>query len=65
MPPSLPKRCPNCGRKCAKTLAGYWLCDPTAGGCGWTDDPGTLQPAEAAAPQVVEASPASGSPAES
>ena len=48
MPPSLPKRCSNCGRKCVKTAVNYWLCDPAAGGCGWTDDPGALQPAEAA-----------------
>lgn len=44
MPLVLPKRCPNCGRKCIKTPAGYWLCDPAASGCGWTDDPATIQP---------------------
>jgi ribosomal protein L37AE/L43A len=56
MPLVLPKRCPNCGRKCTKTATGYWLCDPATGGCGWTDDPGTLQPAETTqATEVVSA----------
>ncbi|GAA5513664.1 hypothetical protein Dcar01_02408 [Deinococcus carri] len=44
MPLVLPKRCPNCGRRCVRNERGYWLCDPAAGGCGWTDDPATVQP---------------------
>lgn len=47
MPLVLPKRCSNCGRKCTKTATGFWLCDLATGGCGWSDDPGALQPAEA------------------
>lgn len=57
MPLVLPKRCPNCGRKCVKTPASYWLCDPTTGGCGWTDDPSALQPAEAAHTAEVVSAP--------
>lgn len=54
MPLVLPKRCPNCGRKCTKTPDGDWLCDPQASGCGWTDDPNIIRPTLASA---TEASP--------
>ena len=41
--PVLPKRCELCGDKCVKQASGYWLCMPPEG-CGWSDDPGTVQP---------------------
>lgn len=62
--PVLPRRCRACGERVTLQPSGYWLCDPAAGGCGWSDDPGTVQPQAAAAPQVVERSPASEPPAE-
>lgn len=61
--PVLPKRCELCGDRCTKQASGYWLC-ALPEGCGWSDDPSTVQP-QAAAPQVVEASPMSEPPAES
>lgn len=54
--PVLPKRCELCGDRCTKQASGYWLCAPPEG-CGWSDDPGTVQPQAAAAPQAVEATP--------
>lgn len=62
--PILPKRCDVCTERCTKQPSGSWLCDPLTGGCGWSDDPSTIQP-QGAAPQTVEAMPASEAPAES